>query len=287
MRKVLAIVLALTMVLGMSTVAFAGTSVSTTEDTSVLTLTSAGNTVSYQAVTVDGGIKDGVTYPDTTMYTYSVKTTAATAAVTASFDTSKYYIKVNNTSYTSSPATFNLSKNTHNELNVYAVNGSATEAFRTFDVAIVDANSVNVSIEINCYNTAKWLESNSSAVVEDSFLSLYDMFDFNDYGKMTSIINMTLPGGSSAMDALYELQDLKPGFQIEGTGNDGSGKVTYVSYINGLGEKQCGGWSGWCYTINNDANLPPYGAAQYKLSEGDHVTWVYTCNYSDIEEALK
>ena len=73
-KKLTALLLALVMVFALSVSAFAATTVVTTQDESVLKLESTGNTVSYMATTVDGGVKDGETYETTTVYTYSIKT---------------------------------------------------------------------------------------------------------------------------------------------------------------------------------------------------------------------
>lgn len=116
---------------------------------------------------------------------------------------------------------------------------------------------------------------------------------FNDSGKMTTSITLNLPGGSTAMDALYALKTTN-GIDVAGTGSvtgsDGTARVTYVSAIDGLGEKMCGNMSGWCYVSTKPGKtytMPMVGAASYALTEGEHITWVYTCNYSDISQAMK
>ena len=114
---------------------------------------------------------------------------------------------------------------------------------------------------------------------------------FNDSGKMTTVVSLSLPSGSTAMDALYALQEQK-GFTISGTGSatGTAGTVyTYISAMDGLGEKMCGSWSGWCYVSTMPGKtytMPMVGAAGYSLTEGEHITWVYTCNYSDIATAI-
>ena len=94
------------------------------------------------------------------------------------------------------------------------------------------------------------------------------------------------------MDALYALKTTN-GIDVAGTGSvtgsDGTARVTYVSAIDGLGEKMCGSWSGWCFVStmpNATYEMPPVGAASYSLTEGEHITWVYTCNFSDIGTAI-
>ena len=49
----------------------------------------------------------------------------------------------------------------------------------------------------------------------------------------------------------------------------------YVSGINQLYEFDCGESSGWMYKVNGWA--PNYGCAEYKVSDGDVISWEYTC----------
>lgn len=287
MKKLFALILAVVMVFSLSISAFAATSVSTTQDSSVLTLASEGNTVSYMATTVDGGVKDGETYPTTTTYTYSIKTSANTANVTITLGDADYYCTVNNQRLSGN--TFTLNKNTHNTLTVY---DSEDELVRSFDVAVVDATSVNVTIEINCFNAKAFLNDNATATaVATAYGNLDSCMDFNDNGKMDTVVSLNLPAGSTAMDALYALQAQK-NFTISGTGSatGTAGTVyTYISAIEGLGEMMCGSWSGWCYVVTlpgSTYTMPMVGATSYSLTEGAHITWVYTCDYNDISAAI-
>lgn len=286
-KKLTALLLALVMVFALSVSAFAATTVVTTQDESVLKLESTGNTVSYMATTVDGGVKDGVTYPTTTTYTYAIKTSANTASVTATLGNGDYYYTLNGVEMSGS--TFTLSKNTHNTLVVYDGNEAKV---RTFDVAVVDATAVNVTIEINCVNAKEFVDKNPTSTAASAYDTLNSHMGFNDNGKMTTTVSLSLPAGSTAMDALYALQSQKK-FSISGTGSatgtDGT-VYTYISAMDGLGEKMCGSWSGWCYVSTmpgKSYTMPMVGAAGYSLTEGEHITWVYTCNYSDIANAMK
>lgn len=285
-KRLTALLLALVMVFALSVSVFAATTVSTTQDTSFLTLESEGNTVSYMATTVDGGEKDGVTYPTTTTYTYSIKTTDDSVDVDVSLKNAAYTMKLNNEPL--NDESFTLNKNTHNTLVVY----NGTTAVRTYDIAVVDATSVSVTIEINCVNAKTFANNNPNSAAATAYNTLKTHMGFNDSGKMTSVVSLNLPAGSTAMDALYALKKLK-GFTITGTGSaTGTGTtpvVTYVSAIDGLGEKMCGSWSGWCFVStmpNATYEMPSVGAASYSLTEGEHITWVYTCNFSDIGDAI-
>lgn len=183
--------------------------------------------------------------------------------------------------------TFSLTKNTHNTL-VLTKDGKVV---RTFEIAVVDATSVSVTIEINCVNAKTFANNNPNSAAATAYNTLKTHMGFNDSGKMTSVVSLNLPAGSTAMDALYALKAQK-GFSITGTGSatGTAGTVyTYISGIDGLGEKMCGSWSGWCFVStmpNAPYEMPPVGAASYSLTEGEHITWVYTCNFSDIGDAI-
>ena len=284
-KKLTALLLALVMVFALSVSAFAATSVSTTEDASILALESDGNTISYMATTVDGGTTDGVTYPTTTVYTYSIKTSSNSVDVTAYLGDTNYTMALNGHSVAGD--TFTLTKNTHNTLIVY--NGQ--NVVRTFEIAVVDATSVNVTIEINCYNAKQFIKDNPTSAAATAYDLLNSRMKFNDNGKMSAVVSLSLPAGSTAMDALYALKAQK-GFSITGTGSatGTAGTVyTYISGIDGLGEKMCGSWSGWCFVStmpNAPYETPSVGAASYSLTEGEHITWVYTCNFYDIGDAI-
>lgn len=290
-KRLTALLLALVMVFALSVSAFAATSVSTTEDTSILELESDGNTISYMATTVDGGTTDGVTYPTTTVYTYSIKTSSNSVDVTAYLGDTNYTMALNG--YSVAGDTFTLTKNTHNTLIVY--NGQ--NVVRTFEIAVVDAASVNVTIEINCVNAKAFVDANPNSAAATAYGTLKTHMGFNDNGKMSSVITLSLPGGSTAMDALYALKKLK-GFTITGTGSAaGTGSeadkantvYTYISGIDGLGEKMCGNMSGWCYVStkpDRSYTMPMVGAASYALTEGEHITWVYTRTFADISNAI-
>lgn len=50
----------------------------------------------------------------------------------------------------------------------------------------------------------------------------------------------------------------------------------YVEGINQLYEFDCGELSGWMYSVNGW--FPNYGCSKYVLSDGDVISWVYTCD---------
>lgn len=50
----------------------------------------------------------------------------------------------------------------------------------------------------------------------------------------------------------------------------------YIEGIANIYEYDCGELSGWMYRVNGQ--FPNYGCSQYKLSSGDKVEWLYTCD---------
>ncbi|WP_178667398.1 DUF4430 domain-containing protein [uncultured Eubacterium sp.] len=52
---------------------------------------------------------------------------------------------------------------------------------------------------------------------------------------------------------------------------------TYVSGINNIDEFDCGGQSGWMYSING--NRPNVSASNQKINDGDEITFEYVCEY--------
>ena len=296
-KKVLAIILAMAMFFALSMTAFAATTVSTTEDTSVLSVTSTGNTVTYQAVTVDGGEVGGVSYPSITTYNYCVKTSNAYYAIVSFYNPNGYLMYLNNMYATNSTSySTYLAKNGHYTLDLKTANGTLV---RSFEISIVDAASVNVTIEINCYNAVDWLSGNTSSAVSSAITSLDGHFNLNDEGKMVSVVSLTnLPAGSTAMDALLALfaqvdaaHSGDPNYiPISYDGWYSGNEMTYLTAIDGLEASMCGDWSGWCYVSSTNTSpyyyMPMVGASAYYLTEGEHIIWVYTCDFADIDDAI-
>ena len=49
----------------------------------------------------------------------------------------------------------------------------------------------------------------------------------------------------------------------------------YVEGINGLFEFDCGGTSGWMYSVNGKA--PNHSCSEHTVKNGDSIVWYYTC----------
>ena len=66
--------------------------------------------------------------------------------------------------------------------------------------------------------------------------------------------------------------------------SEGAGGMVYVSGIGYLYEFDYGDLSGWMYRVNGET--PSVGCAEYALSDGDQVEWLYTCDLgNDLEAA--
>lgn len=77
-----------------------------------------------------------------------------------------------------------------------------------------------------------------------------------------------LAEGETVYDILVEAAS-KHGIQIDHKGK-------YISAINYLYEQALGELSGWMYRVNGVS--PSVGCGEYKLSDGDVIEWLYTCD---------
>ncbi len=93
-------------------------------------------------------------------------------------------------------------------------------------------------------------------------------------GKILPKVYVTVCAGSSVYDVLQEV------CKAEGIALDAKYTPLYKSYyLRGIGhlyEKQAGDMSGWVYTVNGRS--VNRGASSCKVSDGDEVSWQYTCN---------
>ena len=97
-----------------------------------------------------------------------------------------------------------------------------------------------------------------SVSIDSSRAQRYDSSWPSSMGSRT----VTLSEGATVYDALC------------GMGVSVGGSSYYVSSINGLAEKACGGTSGWTYSVNGV--YPNKSCGRYVLSGGENVRWVYS-----------
>ena len=281
LNKIIALLVAVVCVFSMTSSVHAATTVTTNEDTAVFSLVSYGNIVTYKAITVDGYIVDNLVYPTTTTYLYCVKTSSSFANI--SYTNPQGYDVLLDGYYLNSN-TFALSKNTRHTVELY---NQDDELVRSFEVTVIDSSIVYVTIEINCYNVKNWLNNNENASLFSTVNAAYNTLsshlgDFNSIGTMPTVIQLALPAGATAMDALSVL--------ASNCDITVSGSAEYVAGLDGLFHQMCGAWSGWCYVTPTNAfpyyNFPMLSAAYYTLIEGEHIIWVYTCDMTDIGTAI-
>lgn len=53
-------------------------------------------------------------------------------------------------------------------------------------------------------------------------------------------------------------------------------ETAYIEGINQIYEMDCGPLSGWMYKVNDV--FPNYGSGNFRVSPGDEVEWIYTCD---------
>lgn len=97
-------------------------------------------------------------------------------------------------------------------------------------------------------------------------------------GIILPLDEISLPGGATAFDALIEAARAKR-VRVDYVGS------SYGVYIRGIGfiyEFGFGSESGWTYLVNGEA--PQMSAGAYRLSDGDTVEFVYTCELGTYNE---
>lgn len=331
-KRLLALLMAVVMIMAFATTAFAATLISHTEDTSVLTLTSTGNTVTYTAVTVEGDPNGtGTGYPDVTTYSYNIvlpstATSLTSVAITAKYTTSRT-LKVDGVEQ---PFSVSAGKR------VSAVTLDFTSGSKLFEIysgttlersfvvtaGISGQKLSNVTMRINVQNAYSWLKKGNSMNATSSaglgyLKTATGITVTNNVASDMSVVTLTgLPTGSTAMAALYyicggvqdgtavklykngtDITATGLGIDIKGTGSDGAGHYTYISAMGKkalnntetdkwLGERSTEQFSGWLY-LNRESNgtysMPPYGAAQYTLTDGEDIVWLFTNNFGDYD----
>ena len=95
-----------------------------------------------------------------------------------------------------------------------------------------------------------------------------------DDGEILAKVTVQMEKGATVYDVLAKACKAK------GIAVDAEYTPLYKSYyIKGIAhlyEKQAGDMSGWIYKVNDVA--PNRGASAYKVSDGDAISWRYTCD---------
>ncbi len=92
-------------------------------------------------------------------------------------------------------------------------------------------------------------------------------------GVILKKINVGFNRGETVFDVLKRVCDSK-GIQMEASWTPAYGS-SYIEGINHIYEFDCGPQSGWVYKVNGW--FPNYGCSAYKVSDGDSIVWLYTC----------
>ena len=109
--------------------------------------------------------------------------------------------------------------------------------------------------------------------IEEAAMEYFDPENsLNPYGEVN------VPVGTTAMDIIQAFINAAgyPEYDPDST---------YISSINGLAAFDTTGMDGWMYTDSatgwsTSCHLPNVGAADYYLSEGDHITWFFTIDFT-------
>lgn len=91
-------------------------------------------------------------------------------------------------------------------------------------------------------------------------------------GTILGTMTVEMPADATVYDLLQKAAGQR-GIPVSKTG---SGSKVYVISINSIGEGDCGGESGWMYSVNGAYVMK--GCSAQKLNDGDVVKWRYTLN---------
>lgn len=293
-RKILALVLAFTMIMGLAMTASAKTIVSTNQDASVMTITSSTATVSYDATTVEG---DGTTAnPDVTRYSYYLMMPkgSSISSVPVSITLGDKY------------STLIVDGNTLTEVGSFSGNLDFSSGTKTFKVISEDKNSTRefkvtagvngsdlktVYVRVDIRNAVQWTINNPNSekksIINNKITAIKDAvpeaYKIGDNGIMTAFVPVKLKAGATAMDALKAACTQ---LNLETQGSD-----TYVEAIGTktmkLEQKDTDGWSGWMYlnktSADSDFEAANYGAASYNLAGGEYFAWIFVNTWGGDE----
>lgn len=127
-----------------------------------------------------------------------------------------------------------------------------------------------VTLEIRCDTVAG--KTDSEYIPED--------------GTILPATQFSIEEGETVYDILTEAARTY-GIQVENKGSSANPHgMVYIAGINYLYEFDFGDLSGWVYHVNGVS--PSRGCAEYELSDGDTVEWLYTCELGrDLNEVYE
>lgn len=297
LKKLFCLVLSLVMVMGLGLSVNAATSSSKREDTAVMMLecTARGSSVSYQAITVDGGTDaEGNTWPSTTVYDYYIMLgsgSKASVPVKATF-ASGYTLKIDGTSV-SNTGSYTAKLDFSQGSKTFTLVGTDNQVFRTFTVAagVEGADIPTVYVRVDVKNAVDWLKTNTNADTTAAVTAVTNAikahrYVVNDDGQMAGFVPVSgLQSGATAMDAFKAACTVLGLQPVESNG--------YVSGIgaNGivLSERATTNYSGWLYLDkavgSNSFQMANYGASSYSLNGGEQFVWCFANGWSNDQFA--
>lgn len=93
-------------------------------------------------------------------------------------------------------------------------------------------------------------------------------------GIILETVDIAVNEGDTVLDILLRASE-KKGVEVSYTDMPMFNSC-YIEGIGGIYEKDCGGASGWMYSVNGE--FPQVGANAYTVSEGDRIAFLYTCD---------
>ena len=132
----------------------------------------------------------------------------------------------------------------------------------------IKEDSETVFIEINCADILNHLDDLDPVLNDPGYLPAD--------GVILPLTEYVLRPGDTVFDLL--LRTVRHNrIQMEYQGADKNAfKSVYIQGINYIYEFSCGPQSGWIFTVNGE--FPDKGCSTYKLSDGDRVSWIYSCS---------
>lgn len=140
-------------------------------------------------------------------------------------------------------------------------NGSSTAPTAT---SKPQAEQITCTIEIRC-----------DSLVENKKQAQQSIWKYiPSDGQIMEKVSVKVDKGASVYDVLEKACKAK-GVPVDATYTP-MYKSYYIGGIGNIYEKQAGDMSGWIYKVNGTA--PNRGASSYKVSDGDAISWYYTCD---------
>lgn len=165
---------------------------------------------------------------------------------------------------TAAPTTLNSTKSTSAVTNLTTQQHSTTSPQTTSSATSTaqDDSIITVTVFCSCKNAVNY--------------GIRDKKDFAEFIPENGLLfsaTVTVKKGSTAMEAI-KAAALESGVEIKETRG-------YIRAIGSLAEKDCGGASGWMYSVNG--TFPNVSSDKYQLNNNDKIELHYTVNFGDVK----